>query len=173
MELRDAIRTRRSVRAYRLDPIPAKKVDEIIESANLAPSAGNLQGRDFVAVRDEPARQALARAAGDQDFIAQAPVVIVVCANAPRTAVKYGRRGRELYAVQDAAAATENLLLAAHDAGLGACWVGAFDEDAVRKLLGLPADVRPVAIIPVGVPAEEPAPSPRLPLKEVLHLARW
>ena len=173
MELRDAIRARRSVRAYRPDPIPAKKVDELVELANLAPSAGNLQGRDFVAVRDEPTRQALDRAAGDPAFIAQAPVVIVVCANLARSGSKYDRRGRELYAIQDAAAATENLLLAAHDAGLGACWVGAFDEGAVRKLLGLPADVRPVAIVPVGFPAEAPEASPRLPLREVLHLARW
>ncbi len=173
MELRDAIRTRHSVRAYRPDRIPAKTVDELVELANLAPSAGNLQGRDFVAVRDEPVREALDRAAGDQEFVAQAPLVIVVCANLARTATKYGRRGRELYAIQDAAAATENLLLAAHGAGLGACWVGAFAEEAVRKILRLPADVRPVAIVPIGYPAEEPGPSSRLPLEEVLHLAHW
>jgi nitroreductase len=173
MELRDAIRTRRSVRAYRPEPIPAKTLEGLVELANLAPSAGNLQGRDFVVVREETARRVLARAALDQDFLAEAPVVVVVCANLGRTAKKYGRRGRELYAIQDAAAATENLLLAAHEAGLGTCWVGAFDEEAVRKLIGLPADVRPVALIPLGVPAEEPEPSPRLPLKEILHLERW
>ena len=173
MELRDAIRTRHSIRAFRPDPFSAETLKELIELANLAPSAGNLQGRDFVVVRDGATRRSLARAALDQGFIAEAPVAVVVCANLARTATKYGRRGRELYAIQDAAAATQNLLLAAHEAGLGTCWVGSFDEAAVSRLLGLPVDVRPVAIIPVGVPAEAPEPSSRLPLKKILHVGRW
>lgn len=161
MELRDAIRTRRSIRAFRPDAIPATTIEELVELANLAPSAGNLQGRDFVVVRDGTTRKALDREAGDQDFVSQAPVVIVVCANLARTAPKYGRRGRELYAIQDAAAATENLLLAAHGAGLGACWVGAFDEAAVRDLLRLPADVLgPWRSSPSGSPPRSPARPP-------------
>ncbi len=173
MEIRDAIRTRRSIRAFRPEPVPAEAVKELVELANLAPSAGGLQGRDFVVVRDAEAREAIDRAANDQGFIAQAPVVVVVCANGTRLRRKYGRRGLELYALQDAAAATENLLLAAHGAGLAGCWVGAFDEDAVREILRLPADVRPVTIVPLGFPAEEAEPRPHLPLGEILHEEHW
>ena len=173
MELHTALRDRRSVRAYRPDPVPDKVLEDLVEAANQAPSAGNLQARDFVVVRDEAARKALCRAALDQEFIAQAPAVLVVCANLERSASEYGRRGRELYAVQDAAAATENLLLAAHGAGLGTVWVGAFDEREVSRVLGLPAHVRPVAIVPVGRPAEAPGPSERRSLSEILHWDRW
>ncbi len=172
MELRKALRTRRSVRLFRSAPIPDGVLRDLLELANWAPSAGNLQSRDFVVVRDETARHALASAALDQEYVAQAPVDVVVCANLRRVS-KYGERGRQLYAVQDAAAATQNLLLAAHDAGLGGVWVGAFDEEAVRNLLGLPDYVRPVAIVPLGHPAGEPEPSDRLPLDRVVHWDRW
>ncbi len=173
MDLREAIRNRRSVRAFRPEPVPEEAIRELLALAAWAPSAGNLQSRDFVVVRDEARRRALAAAALDQDFVAQAPAVVVVCANARRVEGKYGRRGRELYMVQDAAASTQNLLLAAHDAGLGACWVGAFDEDAVRKILGLTAGIRPVAIIPIGRPAEPSEPSDRLSLDDVVHWEQW
>lgn len=173
MELQQAIRSRRSVRAFHPDPVPAEALEDLLELANWAPSAGNLQSRDFVLVREESARRDLARAALDQEFLAQAPVVLAVCADLARVATRYGRRGRELYALQDAAAAAQTFLLAAHEAGLGTCWVGAFDEEAVRRILHLPRDVRPVALIPVGRPAEVPEPPARLPRDRLVHWDRW
>ncbi len=173
MELQKALRTRRSVRAFRPDPLPEELLERLVELANTAPSAGNLQSRDFVLVTAEDTRRALARAALDQEFITQAPAVLVVCANVERIRSRYGKRGTDLYAVQDAAAATENFLLAAHDAGLGAVWVGAFDEDAVRRILSMPDISRPVALVPVGTPAETPEAPDRLPLRFVLHWQRW
>lgn len=172
MELRQALRGRRSVRAFRPEPIPEKVLEELVELANWAPSAGNLQSRDFIVVRDATKRKGLARAAIDQNFIAEAPAVLVVCANFSRV-VKYGRRGRDLYSVQDASAAIQNFLLAAHDAGYATVWVGAFDEDDVSRLLGLPGHVRPVALIPIGRPAETPEVPDHLPLEEILHWDRW
>ncbi|OGS66129.1 MAG: nitroreductase [Euryarchaeota archaeon RBG_19FT_COMBO_69_17] len=172
MELQDAIRGRRSVRAFRADPVPEERLRELLEMAQWAPSAGNLQARDFVVVREDGAKRALARLSLDQGFVAQAPVVVVVCGNLRRVDT-YGRRGRDLFVVQDAAAATQNLLLAAHEVGLGTCWVGAFDEDGVRKLLGLPIHVRPLALVPLGRPAEDPEPSTRLPLDELVHWDAW
>ncbi len=172
MELRSVLRSRRSVRAFRSDPVSEGVLEDLIELANWAPSAGNLQARDFVLVRDVSTRRALAGAALDQDFIAQAPVVLVVCADFLRTS-KYGKRGRDLYAIQDAAAATENFLLAAHEQGLGTTWVGAFDESAVSRILNLPRHVRPVTLVAVGLPAESPEPPERLPLQEILHWDRW
>jgi nitroreductase len=172
MELQEAIRNRRSIRSFRPDPVPEDRIRDLLELANWAPSSGNLQSRDFVVVRDPATRRALARAALDQEFVAEAPAVIVVCANARRIG-KYGARGRDLYMIQDAAAATQNLLLAAHAAGLGTVWIGAFDEGRVRQILGLPAAVRPLALIPLGKPAEQPEPPERLPLSEILHWDRW
>jgi len=172
MELRQALRDRRSVRAFQPEPIPQSVLEQLVELANWAPSAGNLQSRDFIVVRDAATRKGLARAAIDQDFVAQAPAVLVVCANFSRV-TKYGRRGRDLYSIQDAAAATQNFLLAAHAAGYGTVWVGAFDEDAVSRLLRLPSHVRPVALVPIGRPAETPEIPEHLPLEEILHWDHW
>ncbi len=171
MDLASLIRSRRSVRAFTREPVPDPLVRELVELANWAPSAGNLQSRDFIVVREEKTRRALARAA-DQVELGQAAAVLVVCTNARRV-TKYGTRGRELFSVQDAAAATQNFLLAAHEHGLGAVWMGSFDEDEVRRLLGIPDHARPVALIAFGWPAEHPTPPERLPLADVLHMERW
>ncbi len=171
MNLSSVIRSRRSIRAFTGDAVPESLIRELVELANWAPSAGNLQARDFIVVRDAATRSALARAA-DQVELAQAAAVLVVCTNARRIG-KYGVRGRELFAVQDAAAATQNFLLAAHESGLGAVWMGSFDEEAVRKILGIPGYARPVSLIAMGWPAENPPPPKRLPLTEVLHREHW
>jgi len=99
-------------------------------------------------------RAELAQAAGGQSFVAEAPVVIVVCADPARSAQRYRERGRTLYTYQDTAAATQNLLLAATDLGLGACWVGAFDTEGVSRALALPDGLIPVAMVPVGFPLQ-------------------
>ncbi len=92
----------------------------------------------------------LADAAFNQKFIADAPVIYVVCAVPEESAERYQERGRTLYTLQDTAALSLNILYGAHLHGYGACWVGAFDEDAVSKTLNIPVDMRPVAMIPVG-----------------------
>jgi len=171
MDVATAIRSRRSVRAFKKQPVPEPLLRELVELANWAPSAGNLQARDFILVRSEATRAALARAA-DQVELSKAPVVLVACTNATRIA-KYGDRGRELFSIQDAAAATQNFLLAAHERGLGAVWMGSFDEDDIRRTLKLPREIRPVTLVALGWPAENPAPPQRLPLSEVLHLEQW
>jgi nitroreductase len=171
MRLSALIRSRRSIRAFTDAPVAESLLRELVELANWAPSAGNLQARDFIIVRGADTRRALAQAA-DQVELTQAPVVLVVCTNARRI-MKYGVRGRELFAVQDAAAATQNFLLAAHDSGLGAVWMGSFDEESVRRILGIPGHARPVALVAVGWPAESPPPPKRLPMSEVLHRERW
>ncbi len=154
MDFWQVIRRRHSVRDYAADQeVSADLVTGLLSAAIEAPSAGNRQSWHFVVVRSEGVRAALGHAAGDQMFIATAPVVIVVCADPARSAARYRERGRSLYTFQDTAAAAENLLLAATDLGLGACWVGAFDEQGVRQALSLRRELVPVAIIPVGYPA--------------------
>ncbi len=168
----EAIFTRVSIRRFKPDPIPEDMIRVILEAGNAAPSAGNLQARDFIVVRDENTKLKLAKAALKQMFIAEAPVVIVVCANYPRSMRVYGERGR-LYAEQDATAAIENILLAVHMLGLGAVWVGAFDEVEVMDILGIPDYARPMAIVPIGYPAEEPKRRERYPIEYLTHWEKW
>ncbi|MDN5358224.1 MAG: hypothetical protein PWP76_67 [Candidatus Diapherotrites archaeon] len=155
MELRDAILERRSVRSFRSDPVSEDLIDELLSYARWAPSAGNLQDWFVYVVRSEGIKRALANAAYGQDFVAEAPVVLVIAADLERAA-HYGERGVTLYSIQDTAAFTYAFMLLAHEKGLGTVWVGAFDENAVRTLLDMPSHHRPVAIIPVGYPAHPP-----------------
>ena len=173
MDVFEAIKGRRSIRAYMPDPIPNKDLKKILEAAIMAPSAGNLQPWEFVVVRDEKRKKLLARAALGQMFIAEAPVVIVVGANVNRTSWRYGERGEKLYCIQDTAAAIMNLMLAAYALGYGTCWVGAFHDDEVARIVNFPENVRPVAIIPLGRPAEKPTAPSRMSLSEVVHLEEY
>lgn len=153
MDFWEVIERRHSLRDF--DPsrdVTPEDVEKILRAAIRAPSAGNLQPWFFVVVREEKKKEALARAALDQRFIARAPVVVVVCADPGRSATRYGRRGVNLYCLQDTAAATEHMLLAAVALGLGGCWVGAFHEDEAARALHLPSHLRPVAIVPLGYP---------------------
>ncbi|HDM45235.1 MAG TPA: nitroreductase family protein, partial [Candidatus Bathyarchaeota archaeon] len=125
MEVFEAIKGRRSVRAFLQKPVPDSLVKKVLESAIYAPSAGNIQPWEFIIVREQRTKERLAEAALGQYFIAEAPVVIVVCANQKLSGRGYGLRGSTLYCIQDTAAATQNILLSVHALGLGACWVGA------------------------------------------------
>jgi nitroreductase len=157
MDFWQVLEDRHSVRSFEAAEVPAAAVDRLLEAAIRAPSAGNRQPWHFYVVRDPAARQGLAAAAYGQRFISEAPVVIVVCADAEQSAGRYGQRGRELYCLQDTAAATEHILLAAVALGLGGCWVGAFDEHEAARVLNLPRHHRPVAIVPIGKPTARPA----------------
>lgn len=169
MDVFEAIRIRRSVRSYTSDPVPDEVLEELLSAAVMAPSAGNTQPWRFIVVRDQKLREGLVDAAYGQTFLAEAPVVIVVCTDLERARRAYRERGETLYCLQDTAAATQNLLLAATAKGLGTCWVGAFDEGKTAELLGLPKNLRPVALIPLGKPAETPQVRPRRPLTEVME----
>jgi len=166
-----AMEARRSVRAFdRQRDVPPDQVTKLLQAATRAPSAGNCQPWHFVVVRDQDTKEALARAALDQRFLVEAPVVVVVCSDPERSARRYGDRGRYLYSLQDTAAAIENLLLAAVASGLGACWVGAFDESTAAEALDLSSHLRPVAIVPIGYAAEQSLPkTDRLPLNSVVE----
>ncbi|MEM3737417.1 MAG: nitroreductase family protein [Candidatus Bathyarchaeia archaeon] len=173
MDLFEAIQGRRSIRAFTAKDVPDDMVLKLIDAARMAPSAGNVQPWEFIVVRDNRYKDSLATAALGQSFISEAPVVVVVCADLERASWAYGQRGKTLYCIQDTAAATQNLLLAAYGLGLGACWVGAFDENLTKKILTIPDRYRPVAIIPIGYPARSPHPTDRRSLKEIVHYERF
>jgi len=169
LDVFEAIKSRRSVRAFTQEPVSEEAVEKLLDAARWAPSAGNIQPWEFVVVRDPAVKRGLSEAALNQTFIEEAPVVIVVCANVQRSGQGYGSRGVNLYSLQDTAAATQNILLAAQAIGLGTCWVGSFHEEEVRTVLNVPTGVRPVAIIPVGHPAVKPRARSRRPLSEIVH----
>ena len=158
-----------SCRRFGREPVSDEALAYLLEAARWAPSAGNLQPWRFVVVREAAVRAALASAAARQRFVGEAPVLVVVCAVPAESARGYGERGASLYCLQDTAAAVENLLLAATELGLGSCWVGAFDERRVASVLGLEEGVRPVALVPIGTPAEEAPPRSRRPWRETVR----
>jgi nitroreductase len=172
LDVLEAIRTRRSVRAFTGEAVSEEDVQRLIEAARWAPSAGNLQPWEFIIVRENETKRKLSIAALDQTFIEDAPVVIIVCADQARSAWRYRDRGTYLYSLQDTAAATQNILLAVHAMKLGACWIGAFHEEEVKRALGTPRNLKPIAIVPVGHPAERPAAPPRRSIEEIIHYER-
>jgi len=168
MNVFEAIKKRRTVRKFNpARRVTDEQVEKLLQAAQWASSAGNLQSRFFVVVRDRDVKKQLVAAALGQDFVAEVPVVIVVCADYKRSAAKYGERGKELYAICDATLAAQNLWLAATEMGLAAGWVGAFDEGEVSRILDLEDGLRPIALMPLGYPAESPSPPPRRWLKEI------
>jgi nitroreductase len=165
----EAITKRRSVRSFQPRDIPGNVADRLLECAILAPSGGNRQPWFFYVVHDAPAKQRLVDAAYGQSFVAQAPLVIVVCADPARSGARYGVRGSSLYSIQDTAAAVQNMLLAATSMGYGTCWIGAFDEHKVAEVIACPEDLRPVAMVLVGYAAEEPKTPKRRNISEVAN----
>ncbi len=173
MEFKETAEKRRSVRSFEPKDIPEEDILEILEIGHKAPSAGNRQARDFILIRDEEEKKRLVKNAYGQSFIAEAPWVIVVCANKDRSAERYGERGSELYSIQDATAAVENMLLAVVDKGYGSVWIGAFDEKKVEEQLGIPDGVRPIALLPIGVPENIPEEPAKMDIEEILHREGW
>lgn len=168
MDIFELIRTRRSVRKFdSTKDVDEGTVKKILEAGIWAPSSGNTQCWRFQIIRDKELKRRLASEAGHQPFIADAPVVIVVCADLDHLERSYGERGRFTYALQDTAAAIQNMLLTITSLGLGCCWIGAFIEEKASKILNLPRGLRPVAMLPIGVPKENPKVPARRPVDEV------
>ncbi|MGC9514400.1 nitroreductase family protein [Methanocrinis sp.] len=168
MNFKEVLEGRRSVRRYSDRPVSRDTILSLLEAAETAPSAGNLRAREYYVVISPELRSALSVAAFGQEHLAAAPVVVVVCADPARSGTRYGDRG-QLYSIQDAAAATTCLLLAARDLGLGSCWTGAFDEMVARDLLNLPRRLVPTAMVSIGWPDERPAPPPGRDMTEAVH----
>ncbi|HUV05246.1 MAG TPA: nitroreductase family protein [Armatimonadota bacterium] len=169
MEFFDTVRNRHSVRSYQPRELEEEKLNTLVEAVNLAPSAGDLQGYEVIVVRSTSTKEALARAAYGQSAVTEAPMALVFCADRLLSASKYGRRGAELYAVQDATIAAAYCQLAATALGLATVWIGAFDPDAVAAAIESPQHVTPIAILPVGYPAEEPRRTPRRPPTDLVR----
>lgn len=173
MEVFECILNRRSTRSFKPDKIDDKLLGVMLYSATHAPSAGNTQEWNFIVVKDDETKKKIANAALNQTFIAESPVIIVVCIDKEKIKLRYGERGDTLYSLQDTANATTLLLLSAEALGLSTCWVGAFDEEKLDYILDLPKQVRPVAIIPVGYSDETALKPRRVPFEQLTWIDKY
>lgn len=170
MSILEVLKKRRSIRKYQTKPIEKDMLLQLLEAARLGPSAANMQPCHFIVVTAKEMREKL-KASYKNDWFVNAPVIIVGCAK-PKEA--WRRRDREEYWKVDAAIAMQNLILAAAEAGLGTCWIAAFDEKAAKKALDIPKDVRVVAMTPLGYPDEEKGLiTDRKPLENIVHYDKW
>jgi len=169
----DAIRSRRSIRKYKPVDVPWDNVVEILQAAKYAPFAGNIFNIKLVVVKNEAKRKAIAETCIQQYWMAEAPVHIVVVGEPEKQERYYGTRGERIYTVQGAGAAIQNMLLTAHTLGLGSCWVGAFDEEEIRRICNLPEHVNVQAVVTIGYPAENPTPPPKYRIENIMFFEKW
>jgi len=164
MDVSAAIRQRRSVRAYKAVEVEEEKLKKILEAARLSPSASNQQSWKFIVVRNKETKKKLARAAFGQSFIGEAPVVMVACGTESKAVMACGQPTHTV----DVSIACAFMILQAYELGLGTCWIGAFEEGEVKKILEIPKSVRVVAMIPLGYPDEDPSPRSRKGLEQIV-----
>ena len=181
MEFTDVVKLRRSVRKFSNQEVEKEKIEQILECARLAPSWANKQCWSFIVVKDKEKIELLSKAAGTVNiWFKKAPIMIVACGDPKLSGI---RKGIEYFMV-DVAISMEHLVLAATDLGLGSCWIGAFEEEKIKDVLGIPNNIRVVAITPIGYPAEKVGvqetitrvilrSKKRKPLDEIVHYDKW
>jgi nitroreductase len=173
MEFYDVIQTRRSVRRFLKRAVGEDALERVLDAARIAPSGGDRQPWRFVVIKEEQKKKRIARACYDQDFVAEAPVVLVCCAIKCSSGYEpwHDEAGR-----RDAVIAIDHLILAARNEGLGTCWVGAVHDKQVKKIVNVPDDVDVVMVVPIGYPASKTAfrkASGRKKLKEICFLEEY
>lgn len=164
MDVLSAIQGRRSIRHYSTRPVEEEKLNKVLEAARLSPSANNRQNWKFIVIKDIELRTRLAKTTVAYGFIAEAPIIIVACGTEADSIMECGQHRYTI----DLSIATSYLILEAHSEGLGTCWIGGFNEKGVKEALGIPDNVRVVAMTPLGYPAEEPGQRPRKKLDEIV-----
>jgi len=171
MSVLDIMKSRRSVRKYKNKAIPEGTLNKVLEAARIAPSGKNFQPWKFIIVQDREKKKELAVASRNQSFIAQAPVVIVAC-GFPEKSYQYQGNYMKSWSI-DVSIAVDHLMLMAWEEGLGTCWIGAFREDKVKQILSIPAEVRVLALTPLGYPDEEPRDRGRKELSEITSYDKY
>jgi nitroreductase len=170
MDIYNLIKTRKSVRRYRDQAVETEKIERLLEAARLAPSASNSQEWRFVVVTDAEMRREVSAAASAQRFVAEAPVVLICCAETDKHVM---RCGLPRYPI-DVSIAVDHITLAAVAEGLGTCWIGAFEPKRIKRLLGIPDEIEIVALLTLGYPKNpEPLEKQRLPLQRIVYRERW
>lgn len=168
MDVYEAVKTRRSVRAYKPDAVPEDVLRRILETARLAPSANNRQEWRFIVVADAEKRARLTEAANNQKFVGQAPVILAFCSTKSRVMTC----GQDAGTV-DTSIALSYVTLAAVAEGLGTCWLGAFDQEKAKDILGVPPDAQIIGMTPLGYPARDFPARPRRGFDDVVSFEGW
>ena len=168
MDLLEVIKTRRSVRKYKSKAISEEDLKKILTAAQLAPSAGNKQPWRFIVVRDKKTKEKLGEIARNQTWISDAGVIIVALAMDKNSPEVYER-----WVERDVMTAVEHMALTAWSLGLGSCWIGAFYEDKVKKLIDIPDEMTVINLLPIGVPDHSPEARGRKPLNEIFHEGKY
>ena len=173
MDFYEIIRTRRSVRTFRKDPIPEEVLNRVLEAARVAPSGGNRQPWKFILVKDDTLRQKMISVCNNQRFVADAPLIVVACGQ--KLPINRGGYMGEMSMLLDVAIALTHLILAARAEGLGTCWIGAFKNDEIKELLGVPDEYEVVAATPLGYPYEDvfTEPKNRKNVDEIVSLNKF
>jgi nitroreductase len=169
LEFFKLIESRYSVRSYLLKPVEEEKLAKVLLAAQLAPTAANRQPFRFIVIHTKGREEEIRRIYNREWFVS-APIVIAACAV---LAEGWRRRDGKNYSEVDATIAMDHLILAAHDLGLGTCWVAAFDVPASRQVLSLPNGVEPVVFTPLGYPADEPKDKARKEIGEIVRYQHW
>ncbi|NIP67473.1 nitroreductase [Candidatus Bathyarchaeota archaeon] len=173
MDFYDVIQTRRSVRSYKDDSIPEEVLNRVLEAVRVAPSGSNRQPWKFILVKDDGLKEKMVSFCNNQRFIAEAPLVVVACGQ--RLPLNRGGYMGEMSVLLDVSIAFTHLILSARAEGLGTCWIGAFDNQELKKLLGVPEGYEVVAATPLGYPSEEvfTEPKGRKDLDEIVSVNRF
>jgi len=171
MDLFEAVEKRRSIRKFKHKRVAARDLRRILETGRLAPSGGNRQPWYFIVVRHPETKKALAIAANNQEFVADADVVVAALGDPMVSAAKlpYSLSSTRIAYKQDPMIAVEHMILAATALGYGTCWIGAFNEEKVKEILKIPETLAVIALLPIGIPDELPAPRPRKAFSEIFH----
>jgi len=169
MDVFTAIRQRCSVRAYKETEVEEDRLKKVLEAARLSPSASNRQDWKFVIVRNKETRRKLADAAFGQSFIGEAPVVVVACGTDSKSMMDCGQPTHTV----DVSIACAYMILQAYALGLGTCWIGAFKEDEVKRILEIPKHIRVVAMTPLGYPDEPPSQKFRKNLDQIVCFEKY
>jgi len=173
MEFKEVLEKRRSIRKFKSTEIPDEKIREILQLAQLAPSAGNVQAYKIKIIKNNEDRKKLPEATfssqgSRQEWIAGAPAVLIICADMDESEKRFGERGKNLYAIQDATIFTAYVQLAIVSKGLACGWLGNFKEEDLRSLLNLPENLKIIAVIPFGYSDGGPEPRTRKKLDDIL-----
>jgi nitroreductase len=174
MDFDEVVKRRKMIRKYQQDrQIPTDLINKLLSNAYRSPSAGHTQVQEFIVVIDPITKRKLCEVSLGQSQIENASVLIIVCANTSRSVNRYRKRGTEFYSVIDGAFASMIILLSAVNEGIGASFVGAFEDNEIRKILRLPVQVKPIGIIALGYSAETPKKLGRIGLNSLIHYERY
>ena len=174
MDFDEVVRKRKMIREYQQDSqIPTEIINKLLKNAHRSPSAGHTQVQEYIVVIDPITKKKLCQASLGQSQVEDASVLIIVCANTSRSVSRYGKRGTDCYSIIDGAFASMIILLSAVNEGIGASFIGAFEDNRIVKILGLPVHVKPIGIIALGYPAEKPERFERIELNNLVHYEKY